>query len=77
MLSFLTITITVMFQGEGFDCRTNKTFGDGEWSNVAAQRNWIENRLIPGAGKGATNITLKIKCVQIKTPELRGDQSKT
>ena len=39
-------------QGEGFDCRTNKINGDGEWSNVAAQRKWIENRLIPGAGKG-------------------------
>ena len=42
------------FQGEGFNCRTNKTSGDGEWSNVAAQRKWIENRLIPGAGKGVT-----------------------
>ena len=39
-------------QGEGFDCRTNKINGDGEWSNVAAQKQWIENRLIPGAGKG-------------------------
>ena len=40
-------------QGEGYDCRTNKTNGDGEWSNVAVQRRWIERRLVPGAGKGA------------------------
>ena len=39
-------------QGEGFDCWTNKTEGDGEWSNVAVQRQWIQRRLIPGAGKG-------------------------
>ena len=40
-------------QGEGYNCRTNKTNGDGEWSNVAVQRRWIERRLVPGAGKGA------------------------
>ena len=27
----------ITIQGDGFDCRTNKTGGDGEWSNVAVQ----------------------------------------
>ena len=62
------------FQGEGFDCRTNKTAGDGEWSNVAAQRKWIENRLIPGAGKG-TKLFLSKRLIALH--KLRRDQSKT
>ena len=47
------------FQGEGFDCRTNKTAGDGEWSNVAVQRRWIQRRLVPGAGKGVCFMIMK------------------
>ena len=39
-------------QGEGYNCITNKTAGDGEWSNVAAQRRWIERRLVAGGGRG-------------------------
>jgi len=45
-----------VLKGEGFDCRTNKTAGDGEWSNVAVQRQWIERRLVPGAGKGEISL---------------------
>ena len=39
-------------QGEGYNCITNNTAGDGEWSNVAAQRRWIERRLVAGGGRG-------------------------
>jgi len=45
-----------VLKGEGFDCRTNKTAGDGEWSNVAVQRRWIQRRLVPGAGKGEISL---------------------
>ena len=37
MSSNKEVTIKIKIQGEGFDCRTNKTGGDGEWSNVAVQ----------------------------------------
>jgi len=50
------VELVGVLKGEGFDCRTNKTNGDGEWSNVAEQRKWIENILIPGAGKGEINL---------------------
>ena len=78
-------------QGEGFDCRTNKINGDGEWSNVAAQKQWIENRLLPGAGKGAQRsfhknqiqnaeelfILFSLKLHQTIDSNVRGNQSKT
>ena len=28
-------------QGDGYDCRTNQTSGDGSWSNVVSQREWV------------------------------------
>ena len=64
-------------QGEGFDCRTNKINGDGEWSNVAAQRKWIENRLIPGAGKGPKNSMTTLKDTGPYKFQLRGNQPAT
>ena len=39
-------------KGEGYNCRTDRTSGDGSWSNVAAQRNWILKQLVPGGAKG-------------------------
>ena len=31
----------VISQGEGYDCETNEFGGDGSWSNVVAQREWV------------------------------------
>ena len=28
-------------QGNGYDCATNLTNGDGSWSNVVSQREWV------------------------------------
>ena len=28
-------------KGEGFNCRTNRSSGDGLWSNVVSQRDWV------------------------------------
>ena len=28
-------------QGDGYDCATNLTSGDGSWSNVVTQREWV------------------------------------
>ena len=28
-------------QGEGYNCLTNRTSGDGLWSNVVSQRDWV------------------------------------
>merc|ERR1719430_647795 len=40
-----------VLKGEGYDCRTNRTNGDGQWSSVAEQRKWIWMQL-SGGGKG-------------------------
>lgn len=53
--------VVIFFQGEGFDCSTNKSGGDGEWSNVAFQKRWILNQLSLGGNKGA--ILDDINCV--------------
>ena len=37
----------ILSQGEGFNCETNETSGDGSWSNVAAQKDWILDQLVP------------------------------
>ena len=39
--------ISILLQGEGFNCETNETSGDGSWSNVAAQKDWILDQLVP------------------------------
>jgi len=36
-----------VLEGEGFNCATNETHGDGSWSNVAAQKDWILDQLLP------------------------------
>ena len=28
-------------KGEGYNCRTNRSSGDGLWSNVVSQRDWV------------------------------------
>ena len=38
-----------VLKGEGYDCSTNTTNGDGQWSSVATQRKWIWRQLHPGA----------------------------
>ena len=37
--------IVGVLKGEGCDCRTNTTNGDGQWSSVAVQRTWVFNQL--------------------------------
>ena len=37
----------LIFEGEGFNCATNETHGDGSWSNVAAQKDWILDQILP------------------------------
>ena len=34
-----------VLKGEGYDCRTNTTNGDGQWSSVAVQRTWVFNQI--------------------------------
>jgi len=36
-----------VLEGEGFNCETNETSGDGSWSNVATQKDWILDQLVP------------------------------
>ena len=41
-----------MFQGEGYDCARDSFNGDGLWSNVAGQREWVESQLLEGLTLG-------------------------
>ena len=45
-----------MFQGEGYDCGRDSFNGDGLWSNVAGQREWIESQLLEGLTLGVALI---------------------
>ena len=33
--------VHILLKGEGYNCRTNTSSGDGSWSNVVSQRNWV------------------------------------
>ena len=48
--------ISILIQGEGFNCETNETSGDGSWSNVAAQKDWILDQLDPERRTGLDQI---------------------
>ena len=52
----IIIEISILLQGEGFNCETNETSGDGSWSNVAAQKDWILNQLVPERRTGLQQI---------------------
>ena len=41
-----------MFQGEGYDCGRDSFNGDGLWSKVAGQREWVESQLLEGLTLG-------------------------
>ena len=49
LVGVLQVTLTGCFcsenfvstQGDGYDCATNLTSGDGSWSNVVSQREWV------------------------------------
>ena len=49
LIGVLQVTLTGYFcsenfksiQGNGYDCATNLTNGDGSWSNVVSQREWV------------------------------------
>ena len=41
-----------MFQGEGYDCAKDTFNGDGLWSNVAGQREWVESQMMEGLTLG-------------------------
>ena len=56
MFHFLEYKMSILFQGEGFDCATNRSDGDGEWSNVAFQHRWIMNQISLGGSKGVFGI---------------------
>ena len=43
-----------MFQGEGYDCGRDSFNGDGLWSNVAGQREWVESQMLDGLTLGLT-----------------------
>ena len=43
-------------QGEGYNCQTNETSGDGSWSNVASQRDWILDQMQPEKRTGASEL---------------------
>ena len=60
--------VSILPQGEGFDCVTNKTSGDGEWSNVAKQHRWILNQLPVALGgrKGAN----ESRCLDVLPPNM-------
>ena len=59
-VSFLCVEFVSLFpisnhnccQGGGFNCRNNKTSGDGDWNNVASQLSWIRDQMKPDGGKG-------------------------
>ena len=40
-MTFFGHPIILPIQGDGYDCRTNQTSGDGSWSNVVSQREWV------------------------------------
>ena len=48
-----------VLKGEGYNCRDNQTTGDGLWSNVAAQREWILRQLQPQNGNGEGELSLR------------------
>ena len=52
----IIIEISILLQGEGFNCETNETSGDGSWSNVAAQKDWILDQLVPERRTGLQQI---------------------
>ena len=35
----------VILQGDGYNCERNEFGGDGSWSNVVAQRDWVLGRI--------------------------------
>ena len=41
-----------MFQGEGYDCAKDTFNGNGLWSNVAGQREWVESQMMEGLTLG-------------------------
>ena len=43
-------------QGEGYNCQTNETSGDGSWSNVASQRDWILDQMQPEKRTGSSEV---------------------
>ena len=53
------VKIFEFFQGEGYNCRTNTSSGDGSWSNVVSQRDWILGH-ISGSISGSTFQPLRV-----------------
>ena len=41
-----------MFQGEGYDCAKDTFNGNGLWSNVAGQREWVKSQMMKGLTLG-------------------------
>ena len=37
----MTLWENLQPQGDGYNCRTNLTSGDGSWSNVVSQKEWV------------------------------------
>ena len=45
-----------MFQGEGYDCARDSFNGDGLWSNVAGQREWVQSQMLEGLTLGLNSL---------------------
>ena len=53
-------------QGEGYDCGRDSFNGDGLWSNVAGQREWVESQMLDGLTLGLpaqlNSVSLVLSC---------------
>jgi len=58
-----------VLKGEGYDCGRDSFNGDGLWSNVAGQREWVESQMLDG-------LTLGELRLQGGTGEVSGDLAK-
>ena len=56
-----------MFQGEGYDCARDSFNGDGLWSNVAGQREWVESQMLEGLTLGLNPL---LSCLSSVLPVL-------
>jgi len=62
-----------VLKGEGYNCRRNEFNGDGLWSNVASQRNWILRQLQPQGSRGPGDIHLEGWSGQLGTATTKGN----
>ena len=50
-------------QGEGYDCGRDSFNGDGLWSNVAGQREWVESQMLDGLTLGLLLNSTQCACL--------------